>query len=163
VLLHGALHVSFSQEEVTFPSVSIETRVREAAGLNADQPITKAVVSRIRELDLSMCRCENIVFITDFTSFHELDLAYNDIEDISPLAELSEMGRLSIRYNDVSDISPLAGLKLWRVCLGGNTISDISPLAGHTSLAILELADNPITDYSPLSELEEVGLCEVYK
>ena len=96
----------------------------------------------------------NLVDITplvNLTRLKELNLGVCRIRDISALAELRQLEILILYYNHISDIRPLKNLtRLVELRINDNAISDIRPLSGLSRLEILHIQNNRIVSYASL-------------
>jgi len=145
---------SSSPDVVTFADPNLEQAVRSALGIPAGQPITRADMARLADLDASNRGIQNLSGLEYAINLQNLSLGYNQISDISPLANLTKLQWLYLMYNQISDISPLANLtNLQYLDLTYNRISNIRPLGSLTNLLWLGLERNQISDISPLVNL----------
>ena len=143
-----------SQDVVTFADPNLEQAVRDALGIPAGQPITKADMARLTDLDASNRGIQNLSGLEYAINLQNLSLGYNQISDISLLTNLTKLQWLYLMYNQISDISPLANLtNLQYLDLMYNRISNIRPLGSLTNLLWLGLERNQISDISPLASL----------
>ena len=146
-----------------------------------DDYITKTVVSKINELDLSNKGITSIEGIEILTDLYTLNLSNNDIKDLTPLKSLKSLGSLNISNNKITDISALKDTSLYYINLSGNDIKDVSVLneikyeeeyqgldlnisnikgvKGYekiTKLQELDISNCGITDVSNLKNLERL-------
>lgn len=153
----------------------LESRIREALGLEPNETITKEKILTLTSLEAKdMCLekmitigpgerptheivCKphiDISLLAELTYLTELNLNMNTIEDIGPLAALTNLKKLILCNTNTSDLEALAGLtNLTYLDIHGAEVSDISPLAGLTNLETLRLHSNEISDISPLAGL----------
>ena len=96
----------------------------------------------------------NLVEITplaNLTRLKELNLGVCRIRDISALAELRNLEKLILYYNHISDIRPLKNLtRLVELRINNNKILDIRPLESLTRLNILHIHNNRVVNYASL-------------
>jgi murein DD-endopeptidase MepM/ murein hydrolase activator NlpD len=145
---------SSTSDVVTFADHNLEQAVRDALGIPAGQPITKADMARLTDLDASNRGIQNLSGLEYAINLQNLSLGYNQISDISLLTNLTKLQWLYLMYNQISDISPLANLtNLQYLDLMYNRISNIRPLGSLTNLLWLGLERNQISDISPLASL----------
>ncbi len=139
----------------TFESANLETAIRAALSVGAQEPLTCGLISGLTRLVGSFAGpITSLLGIQNLTSLTNLDLGFNPISDISALSGLTSLTELYLRRDSISDISALSGLtSLIFLVLNDNSITDISVLSGLTSLTCLGLSDNLITDISALSGL----------
>ena len=150
----------------TFEDASLESAIRGALGISAQDDLTCGLISGLTFLDASDVGVESLVGIQNLTSLVVLELHTrvpdrygNSITDISALSGLTSLSHLSLYRNSITDISALSGLtSLTFLSLHTNSITDISALSGLTSLTLLALTFNSITDITPLSGLTSLTL-----
>jgi Leucine-rich repeat (LRR) protein len=150
IVLEPTVTVDLSLSLVTFADPNLEQAVRNALGIPAGQPITRADMTRLTSLEASR----------------------RDIQNLSGLEYAINLQKLFLFWNHISDISPLANLtNLQGLYLSGNRISDISPLVSNTGLGpgdTVQLEKNPL-DLTPGSDdmqniqiLQNRGVTVVY-
>ena len=110
ILSLGIAHLS-AAEVVETPDKNLRTAIEDALGVDAGDPITKAEMETLTELDASwdggIRDLTGLQFATQLT---KLNLSRNNISDLSPLTGLTQLTWLDLDFNDISDLSPLAGL-----------------------------------------------------
>lgn len=154
VLLPSQLCTDFSPSAIaTFADGSLETVVRAAVGLAAQDDLTCGLLAVLTALDANDLGISDLRGIQNLTSLTELALLSNSITDVSPLASLTNLVTVLMSGNsslkDISSLSTLTSLD--RLELSGNAVLSISAVSGMTSLTELDLEGNLITDVSPLS------------
>ncbi|KAL0220260.1 hypothetical protein RCL1_000115 [Eukaryota sp. TZLM3-RCL] len=120
---------------------------------------------RLKSLNLSQKRVENISQISKLTNLETLDLSnvrlppHNKITDISFLSPCIKLKSLSLNDSEVTDFGPLSLIlnNLKSLSLNNTEFSDLSQLSLFKQLEILSLKGNRITDIYPLSSLENLG------
>lgn len=146
-------------DRVTFADAVLESEVREALGVAAQDALTCDLVAQLTMLDASGLGARRSV--SGSPEWPDPEHLFHDLSGIQNLTGLTD---LALRNRGLSDISPLAGLTgLINLNLHTNWISDISPLAGLTNLVRLRIAENPLTDISPLSELTELRVLRMHR
>ena len=148
----------------TFDDTNLESAVRSALGLGAQDDLTCGVVEGLTELDGQ--QVSSLMGAQNLPSLTTLGLAGGAITDIGPLSGLTSLTTLTMPFNvGLGDLSPLSGLtSLQTLSLDHNsTISEIGPLSGLTSLTTLFLGHNSISELSPLSELTSLTLLQLHE
>jgi Leucine-rich repeat (LRR) protein len=155
LLVMGQMGYTAQSDVIKFVDPNLEQAVRDALEIPAGQPITKADMARLTDLDASNRGIQNLSGLEYAINLQGLDLSFNQISDISPLANLTNLQFLHLLSNQISNISPLANLtNLQYLLLDSNQISDISPLISNTGLGQgdeVYLQNNPL-DLTPGSD-----------
>ena len=163
LFLYVATILSLSAQEVVMPDVNLQSVVRSALNLDANQPITRTDMITLERLVAP--RHHNIIDLTGLE--HAVHLKYlvlsgNDIYDLTPLQNLVKLEHLALGENRIADISPLKGLtQLEQLHLTSNRVIDVSPLAHLSMLRKLHLSNNLIADVSPLANLKDLIELEI--
>jgi len=146
----------------SFEDANLETVIRGALQIGAQDDLTCALVSGLTILDNgSSAGIVSLEGMQNLTSLTILVLIDNSITDAGPLSSLPSLQTIFLRNNSIRDLSPFTGLTgLGTLVLGNNSISDLSPLTGLTSLWDLDVANNSITDISTLAGL--TGMTKLY-
>lgn len=71
-----------------------------------------SLLKKLRVLNLSYCRIDDLEFLRDLTSLTELKLCANRITDVSVLAGLKKLKIVNLQGNPITDITPLKSLPL---------------------------------------------------
>ena len=109
---------------------------------------------KIRRIDLSKTRIDDLAPLADLVGLQWLSLADTAASDLVPLSKLTKLQSLGLSGTPVSDISPLSKLTaLESLDLRMTSVSDITPLSKLTKLQSLGLEDTAVSDLSPLSNL----------
>ena len=116
---------------VTFTDSNLETAVRTALRMTADETITEEAMLNLFFLEAYDRRIASIQGLEHAENMIALDLGKNAIVDISPLSGLTQLQILFLDDNQIVDVSPLAGLtQLDLLFLTGNPISSLDPISG---------------------------------
>ena len=123
--------ISPQDDSVTFADPDLETAVRTALRMTADEVITKESMLSLFFLEAYDRRITSIQGLEHAKNVIALDLGKNAIADISPLSGLTQLEILFLDDNQIVDVSPLAGLtQLKLLFLSGNPISSLEPISG---------------------------------
>ena len=115
---------------VTFTDSNLETAVRTALRMTANETITEDAMLNLFFLEAYDRRIVSIQGLEHATNMIALDLGKNAIVDISPLSGLTQLQILFLDDNEIVDVSPLAGLtQLDLLFLTGNPISSLAPIS----------------------------------
>ncbi|KAL0217079.1 hypothetical protein RCL1_007562 [Eukaryota sp. TZLM3-RCL] len=121
--------------------------------------------SRLKSLNLSNKRVDNISEISKFTSIETLDLShvrlidYNIITDISFLSSCINLKSLSLDGSNVTDLYPLSLISnnLKSLSLNRTLFTNLSQLSLFKHLEVLSLNANRTLDYASLSSLDNLS------
>lgn len=142
-------------DPISFPDSNLEAAIKEALGIDENDPITKGDVEDFTSLNVSHKGITDLTGIEHLTDLTFLQLSSNDIDDISPVSDLDNLKHLGLAENDVSDLTPLENLSsLTIINVSGNDVSDISPLGDLPGLIQVTLTNNQVEDISPLAALD---------
>ncbi len=141
---------------VLFPDTSLETVVREHAGV----PEGDIFYSALQGLTSFQAEARGIISLSGLQYLRNLEhlhLQHNQIRFLWPLQSLTNLRFLYLWSNVITDIDPLSGLKsLHSLHLDLNRISDIAALSDLSGLRQLDLADNPVSNLEPLASLSRL-------
>lgn len=121
-----------------------------------EQYITKDVISRIKNLDLSNSNITSIEGIEIFKNLSNVNLSNNKITDIEPLTKLNSLMVIDLSNNNITDISAFSNMKtksLSTIKLANNKIKDVSVL---NNISTLDISGCNITDLSKLQGCEKL-------
>lgn len=144
---------------VTFADAVLESKVRQALSLGAEDILSCSQAAQLTNLDASGAGARRSV--SGSPEWSDPEHLFHDLSGIQNLTGLTD---LALRNRGLSDISPLAELTgLINLNLHTNWITDISPLRNLTKLVRLRIAENPLTDISALSELTELRVLRMHR
>ncbi len=159
--------------EVTFDDPNLEAGVRQALGLQADEPITCELAASMTQLHVPSREISRLDGIRFLENLEVLDISRNLIRNLAPIGALAKLQTLNASYNLVESPGLSANLvELSDLDLSHNLITDLDTLVnlevgtagvgfGRSarfqgilpSLIILDLSFNQIFDLGPLSTL----------
>ena len=172
-------------EEVTFVDAEMESAIRTAIGVDADETVYTNQLWEILEftvpesasliVDLSLMpnlttltiqnkSVDSLSCLADLTNLTELDLSGSRFpsEDLAILASLPSLSRLTLNDCSLSTISDLEGANaLTYLDLSNNTVRNLEALSAMSNLQELNLEHNAVTaldSLASLSRLETLNL-----
>ncbi len=131
---------------------------------NGEDYISKLVLSKITNLDLTNRGLTSLDGIEIFSNAHNIDISNNSIKDISPLKNFEEIWSLDLSGNEITDISCLNSMDLeylYYFDISNNKISDVSVLANILKNVYirLDLSNNPgVKGYETIPGVSELNL-----
>ena len=154
-----------ADESDSYSASAIEEAIREAIGVDPNDPLTWDMLTNLKTLMLSNKGVTDLSYLSMCPNLEELYIDGNGVKDLSALVTMKNLRILQAPWNELTDISALSGLThLEELNLGGNYIRNIDAITGKTELKTLGLDGNPITDISPVGSctaLEYLSLSKV--
>ena len=112
---------------------------------------------KIRRIDLSGTRIDDLAPLADFVGLQWLNLSETAVSDLSPISNLTDLELLFLSGTSVSDLSLLLKLTaLESLFLSRTSVSDITPISRLTALEYLHLSGTSVSDITPLSKLTKL-------
>ncbi len=105
------------------PLINLKVIVFEGNGISDITPL--AGLKKLRELNLTNNRIEEVHSLAGLLNLEVLSLEGNGITDISPLSNLKKLRSLNVKYNNIQDISSVLDLNLSEFSY--HSICDFSP------------------------------------
>ncbi|MCY3740912.1 MAG: leucine-rich repeat domain-containing protein [Candidatus Poribacteria bacterium] len=150
---------------------NLEASIREALGLNKNDPISQRALLGLKNLNARDRQIKNLSGLEHATQLRYLylgdfdgnDANNNNVSDLTPLKNLTKLKQLWLGDNNVSDLTPLKNLtELDDLSLFLNNVSDLTPLKNLTQLRELKLGRNPVSDLTPLKNLTNLVRLSLY-
>lgn len=172
-------------EEVSFTDATLESAIRELAGVSGDRTlytnqlwdITEftapegvsdytdlSLLPNLKSLTIQNQTLSTLSWLSSLSWLEELDLTGCSFpaEDLSYVAALPYLSSLTLAECSLSTISGLAGAQLLsHLDLSRNTIRNLDVLAAMATLTELNLQHNAVTDLSSLSGLVNLETLDV--
>lgn len=166
------------QRGVVFVDEQLEKAVRAHLGLSESEPISRAALFQIHNLDATGMGIERLDGIASLANLEVLNLHDNRVVDVAPLQDLQKLVELNLRNNGITNLYEvnfqlLSQLPLKSLNLRHNVVrpaegeqvrlSDIGILAAFEGLEVLHLRDNHIACLAALRglhHLQELDLRE---